>query len=618
MTDIIFLPQPRQIISSTGVFPLVSGKMILLDSSNTQETFFAAKRWQFALQNSNNFHWEITTSKAVPAEQVGLTLRVDPGRVSHHQGYELVINSNQIRVTGGDDAGVFYGVCTLIQLLTQSIEKPIVHLPGLKIIDYPDFPSRGVMLDISRDKVPTLDTVCELVDRLAGWKINQLQLYTEHTFAFRNHPEPWLKASPFTGEDILILDAYCRQRYIELVPNQNSFGHMHRWLKYPKYNSLAECPTGYDYPWGGHSNEPFTLCPSDPGSIQLIREIYDELLPHFSSTMFNVGCDETWDLGKGRSRSECETRGIGRVYLDFLHKIYTEVRTRGRRMQFWGDIILQHPELVAELPNDMIALEWGYDANHPFDENCAKFEAAGIDFYVCPGTSSWNSIAGRTDNALGNLLSAAENGLKHGAIGYLITDWGDNGHWQPLPVSFLGFAAGAAYSWSLDTNRELDITQAISRYAFDDPSGNYGKVAYDLGNVYRVIGIELGNASILFTVLHTPLDKLIKFNEQVPLDKIQNTMKAIDTAMDLFASTRCTRPDSEIINLEYRFVAHTLKHACYRALLAFGVDEKSRQELAADMDEIMREYETVWLARNHPGGLVDSMARFQQAKGDYL
>jgi N-acetyl-beta-hexosaminidase len=129
-------------------------------------------------------------------------------------------------------------------------------MPCLSIIDYPDFQSRGVMLDISRDKVPTLQTLCELTDRLASWKINQLQLYTEHTFAYRNHPEPWENSSPFTGEDIIILDEYCKQRYIELVPNQNSFGHMHRWLKLPRYKPLAECPDGYDFPWGGHSDEP--------------------------------------------------------------------------------------------------------------------------------------------------------------------------------------------------------------------------------------------------------------------------------------------------------------------------------------------------------------------------
>jgi hexosaminidase len=488
MTQVTLLPVPRMIEFLSGEYFLTSGKLILLDSKYPQDLFFSALRWKKTLLGYRNINWEITCSKSVPISDVGLMLRVDPDHVPHHQGYELRVDSSAVQITGCDSAGVFYGICTLIQLLQKPDYQSRDHLPFVHIIDHPDFAARGVMLDISRDKVPTLDTVCNLVDRLASWKINQIQLYTEHTFAYHNHPEPWANSSPFTGEDILILDEFCKQRHVDLVPNQNSFGHMHRWLIHPQYQHLAECPNGYDYPWGGHSNAPFSLCPLDPGSVELIRDIYDELLPHFSSHMFNVGCDETWDLGQGRSKNECENRGTGRVYLDFLLKIYKETRARGRRMQFWGDIILQQPELVSELPKDVIALEWGYEANQPFDAHCEKFSAADLDFYVCPGTSSWNSIAGRTDNALANLLSASDNGIKHGAIGYLNTDWGDNGHWQTLTISYLGFAAGAAYSWSPDANRGLDIVRALDLYAFEDSTDIMGSIAYNLGNIYRGIG----------------------------------------------------------------------------------------------------------------------------------
>ena len=150
-----------------------------------------------------------------------------------------------------------------------------------------------------------------------------------------------------TGEEILALDAYCRERYIELVPNQNSFGHMARWLTHPRYRPLAETQDGFDTPWG-HDDYPLSLCPVDPGSMELVRSLFDELLPHFSSRQFNVGCDETIDLGQVRSKAAVEELGTGRVYLDFLLQIYREVKARGRTMQFWGDIIMAHPELVPE------------------------------------------------------------------------------------------------------------------------------------------------------------------------------------------------------------------------------------------------------------------------------
>ena len=252
----------------------------------------------------------------------------------------------------------------------------------------------------------------------------------------------------------------------------------------------------------------FSLCPADPGSLDLVRGLFDELLPHFTSGMFNVGCDETWDLGQGRSAEVCRTLGRGRVYLDFLLKIHREVHARGRTMQYWGDIIIQHPELIDELPRDAIALEWGYEADHPFDAHGEKFAAAGIPFYVCPGTGSWRTLAGRTSSVLGNLRNAAENGLKHGAVGYLNTDWGDEGHWQPLPVSYLGFAYGAAVSWACDAARDLDLAPALSRYAFGDPTGTLGGVALELGNLYQETGVALFNATVFFQVLHLPAQRI--------------------------------------------------------------------------------------------------------------
>ena len=99
------------------------------------------------------------------------------------------------------------------------------------------------------------------------------------------------------------------------------------------------------------------LAVTEPGSLKLVQELYDELLPNFSSRQVNIGGDETYDLGQGKSKALVEEKGVGRVYLDFLMSLYREIKARGRTMQFWGDIIVKYPELVAELPRDAIALE---------------------------------------------------------------------------------------------------------------------------------------------------------------------------------------------------------------------------------------------------------------------
>jgi len=553
-------------------------------------------------------------------------VHVDPAQVRQTEAYRLTIGPDSIHIVAHDAAGAFYAAMTMRQLARQC--AGMGEVPCLRIEDWPDFPHRGVMLDISRDKVPTMETLYALVDLLAEWRINQFQLYTEHTFAYRHHREVWEHASPMTGEQVMALDAYCRQRFIELVPNQNSFGHLHRWLKHPRYRHLAETPAGFQSPWG---DDPFSLCPLEPGSLELLAELFDELLPHFSSRQFNVGCDETFDLGQGRSRAACEERGVGRVYLEFLLKIHQLVQRHGRTMQFWGDIILHYPDLIPELPKDIIALEWGYEADHPFARNSQKFAQAGVPYYVCPGTSSWNSIAGRTANALGNLWNAAESGCAHGAIGYLITDWGDNGHWQHLPVSFLGYAYGAAVSWAAQANQELDLPRALDLHAFQDAAGVMGRLAYDLGNAYQEVGLLVPNASLLALLLLHPDQPVTESDwPGLTVEGLERTLDYVDRVMaPLFSQARMAlyrtvqygaRPDAELIADEFRNAAALLRHACRLGIARLhaesgeitSIPAETRRALASQLEGTMAEYRRLWLSRNRPGGLADSVGRMER------
>jgi len=454
------------------------------------------------------------------------------------------------------------------------------------------------MLDISRDKVPTLATLKSLIDLLAEWKINQLQLYTEHTFAYRDHAEVWKEASPLTGAEIVELDAYCAARFIELVPNQNSFGHMERWLRHDRYRPLAESADGAETPWGYLWKGPFSLCPTDPKCVEFLSGLYDELLANFGSGLFNVGCDETFDIGQGRSRQAVEERGKTRVYLEFLKKVHALVSERGRTMMFWGDIILDEPRLIGELPRPIIALDWGYEADHPFDVECRALSESGIPFYVCPGTSSWLSIAGRTDNMLGNQLSAATQGLALGACGYLNTDWGDHGHLQYLPISYAGFAAGAAYSWCLNSNRDLNLAAALDLHAFHDSAGVLGDVALNLGNVYKFVGKLQKNSSALFRILvpsSTHKDPL----EGITREGLVAAEAAIESAVAPLGKSKC----APLLAAEFANAAAMLRYAC----------RLGRGEGSEETESIIAEHKRLWLARNRPGGLDDSVARLHHS-----
>ena len=348
------------------------------------------------------------------------------------------------------------------------------------------------MLDISRGRVPKLETLLDLAEKLADFKINELQLHTEHTFAYKKYKHVWQSWGALTAKEIQILGARCRELGINLVPNQNSFGHLRYFLEHPKLRKLGDISTPYEAESGnaatGHQDflrRPTTLAPNHPGTLPFLSGLYDELLPNFPSRFFNVGCDETWDLGKGQSRQLCEAKGKGRVYLDLLKEIHREVSTRGKTMLFWGDIILKYPKLIRGLPKNTIALNWGYEKDHPFEREAAKFAKANIPFYVCPGTSTWQTLIGKHDNAFANLRAAAKAGKKHGAIGLLNTDWGDGGHPQPLAVSWPLFAAGAAASWNSTPLEENVLTAILNRDVFEDARGKIAQAGLKLGLAHK-------------------------------------------------------------------------------------------------------------------------------------
>ena len=550
----------------------------------------------------------------------GTVFRSDSGLpVANPEGYRLSIGKGGITVAADAPAGAFYAAMTLRQIVRQC---PKGELPCLEIHDWPDFKARGVMLDISRDKVPTMATLFRLVDLLAEFKLNQFQLYTEHTFAYAEHKTVWKDASPMTAAEIRELDTHCAQRGIELVPNQNSFGHMERWLRHDAYRHLAEAPDGWTSIWGERRNYAFSLTPADPGSLRLVESLYDELLPNFKSRMLNVGCDETFDLGQGRSKALCDQRGTGHVYFDFLMQIHRLVKERGHTMQFWGDIILRHPELIPDLPKDLIALNWGYEANHPFDKECRAFACAGVPFYVCPGTSAWNTVGGRWENARANLLNAAENGLKHGAIGFLNTEWGDNGHFQQLPIAYPGFVYGAVLSWAVEQNRNLDIEAVLSCHLFADTTGRLARALILLGNAYLKTGVFPPNNTILSHLLLEPeylkvSPKASRLIEKLRPANLTAAATEIRVAVKSLAQARPRARDAAFLKGEMDLAASMMAFACRLGVArakakggkAAAIPGSERIKLAKELGGLIVGYKKIWLKRNRSGGLKESVSR---------
>jgi hexosaminidase len=500
--------------------------------------------------------------------------------------------------------------------------------------DWPSFATRGVMLDVSRDRVPTMQSLRALMGPLAALKINHLQLYTEHTFAYTGHETAWRGWSPLTPDEVRELDECCRAYGIELSANQNCFGHLAKWLNHPKYQHLAETTDDWvfqneteAFPRSG----PFSLCPTDPRSIEFIKDLLRQLLPCFNSPLVNIGCDETFDVGWGRSKQAVAERGRAAVYFDFVRKIAEVVNSHGKRPMFWADIALTHPESIPLIPKDMIGLAWGYEPDAKFGEWCSRLRAAGREAWVCPGTSSWRSITGRTAERRANIRRAAREGAANGATGFLITDWGDSGHHQQWPIALHAIAEAADAAWNADNLDNYD-PRAASRHVMGDPSQKLGPWLDALGDAdsaMRRIGgrmspgqppTHLRNSSVLFCDMHMP-DRSAKDDDE----KLRRGLASLPVDLWDHAAARvhelaAIRPPvaHDLTSAE---LSHTLDVASFAAVRGLWrrtgkYSAKDRKELASWLRTILAKHRELWLATSREGGLEDSCGFYQRIIDD--
>ncbi|MFZ4576577.1 MAG: beta-N-acetylhexosaminidase, partial [Phycisphaerales bacterium] len=496
------------------------------------------------------------------------------------QAYRLQVGADGAVVEAAAVAGARHGLATLRQLVAQYGAA----VPRCEIEDHPSFAVRGLMLDVSRDRVPTMVQLFEVVDLLADLKMNHLQLYTEHTFAYEGHEAVWSGWSPMTPDEVRRLDTYARARGVELAANQNCFGHLRSWLEHPHYRHLAETHGDWMFDVWPRSG-PFSLCPTDPASLAFVEGLLDQLMPCFTSPRINIGCDETYDIAYGRSKEAVAERGRAAVYMEFVRAVAGAVKARGGVPMFWADIALSHPECIAEIPEEMIALAWGYEADAPFAKWCEALGAAGRRAWVCPGTSSWRSITGRTTESRANIESAAKCALTHGAEGFLLCDWGDTGHWQQWPIVQMAIAHGAGASWRAE-RPEFDAA-AASFVLFGDRSSFIAEWLTVLGDIdlplretcgalSRPDLVRLRNQSAIF------IDMFKNWSEQREVGEIEQ-WRGVTEHCAALRSVLDGIPLSPLLRAE---LVHTLNLAEFAAARAVARrDGASQREFAATARE---------------------------------
>ncbi len=620
------LPEPKQVVLEAGFFRLDADTRIVLLPSANNAAFGAASSLQREIQESTSLCPRIEKTAEPTGRVNAILLAADYGAAqaflgelpeqlapgpADRQAYRIQISSDRVLVIGAGDEGLYYAIQTLRQICRLEHSR----WPALFIADWPSLSCRGLMLDVSRGKVPTLETLRLLIDHLSLFKANVLQLYTEHTFVFPHHPRIGESAGSLSGNDIMELDAYARAHHVELMPNLNSFGHCEHLLSLPGYRDLAESAAAW------------SLCPTDERTYELIDDLYGDLLPAFSSKTLNIGCDETYDLGKGRSKEAVAHEGTGRLYLRHILRLYEIARRRGARIQLWGDILLHYPELVGELPQDITLLDWHYEAADDYP-SVRVFAESGREFWVCPGTSSWNTLFPRIENSNANIRALARTGVEHGARGLLNTDWGDSGHYQPIGQCWYGYAFGAAQAWSGGVTEDAVFDASFAPLYFGASGDSVVSGMRALGRLNTLPGMARPNAS---RSIHALLDEPLvgPLADEIPAETARELVHRSDEAVvqfyDAMAISRDRRSleemalSAQLMGLAGRKL--TLSREV-RALLARPIDdteqmavqlERSADAFAAlnsELGALTLLFQEQWLRRARASEIGISLGHF--------
>jgi len=533
-------------------------------------------------------------------------LKLDTAVLDKRESYLLSVSSSGALIAAKSDEGVFYGVQTLRQLVRS--DKGGAYIPHVTIADWPAMRYRGMSVDISRGPILTEEQIKLLIRRFSSYKMNMLSFYIEHLFPYKSSPMVTPEGGEFPPELMRRLVDYAQKFHIEIVPQQQTFGHLHHMLKLERYADMAEVPHGS------------VLAAESPRAYDWIRDASAELTASTKSRFLHIGSDETVELGQGRSKAYAERVGVGQVYMDHMRKVADLLKPLNRTLMFWGDIALNHPDLVPTLPKDIVAMTWNYSPGKDFNQFILPFKNAGLQFFVCPGVNNWSRIFPNFTNALGNINNFVRDGKKHGALGMFNTEWADDGE-SLFNMTWYANVFGAAAAWQEGTVDIIAFDRAFDWAFYRHDGDTFVKAIRQLDRIHGLLVSARGGDGNDQLTWFDPFSKdgaeLVR-----KLAPIAPEMRKLaeDAYIQVTAESSNATMNQDTLAL-IRFAAKRFDYVGMRVQFAqemaqFYRDKRARSasyravDLCHYINELKVAYRNLWLAENRPYWIENVMVRF--------
>jgi hexosaminidase len=549
------------------------------------------------------------------------------------QGYVLDVGPNTIVIAGKDCAGLFYAAQTLRQLVVPVGQDARIF--GVQVRDWPALQYRGTQVDMSRGPVPKLSYLKKIVRTIAQFKMNQLYMYIEDSYRLDGQPLWGILSDTLSRSEWNELVGYAARYHVEIVPATEACGHMHKVLRFEQYSGVAERPHGH------------SLAVQDPHMLDFLNSMYEQMLPVFPSSIYNIGCDETVELGKGRSKDLVDQEGYGKVYVDNLVRVAKLLESYNKQVMFWGDIATEHPEMISSLPKNLIVASWEYGAHASYMKWLKPFEGTGMKIFVCPWVGNTSVMVPDYEEAAYNIEHFITEGKKAGAVGTIITVWNDDGETLYSP-GWWSIVYGAACAWEPGLTDVKEFNQKYDWAFYRNPDHRFADALMSLSHMNEIMragkpadafDMQYGGASdTLFW--HDPFSPTGRSDIQKMLPVASLMRRTAENAYTVFADSASRAKRNaytlesmkfaalriDVLGMRYQFAQEISNRYADAVAHAGG---KDHEMASADLEDIqstngrledLRDYTTrltdlyrqLWLSENLPTWMPNMLQLYQR------
>lgn len=463
------IPKPQIIEMKSGSFSFPSTIKISINSNEKNKLSFTTN----LLKNSFLEYLDIKAENVNDNNGNIIFIQKEiPELINKHEGYKFEIKDEKVVITSSTARGLFFGAMSLLQLIENSTKN---EFNNVEIIDFPDLAVRGISDDISRGQVSTLDNFKKIISSIARYKMNTYMPYIEDVLQFDAFHTIGVNRGALSKSEVKELIEYADKHFVEIIPIFQTLGHYENILSQEEFLHYAEFP-------GAAS-----LCVSCEETYEFLEIMLKEVFELFPSEYFHMGADESYDVGLGKSKHLVENSNIATVHAKHYERVNDICKKYGKKVLMYGDIILQHPEILDLLPKDITVVTWHYRADFEYPST-KTFNNYGFNYYVSPSVWNFHTTFPTNVNALPNIEYIIKSGIENGAAGMINSNWGDYGAETIKELIYYGYTWSAQCSWNF---KDSDISEFSINY-FND-----------------FFGIDDINAAELYATMSNPHNQFV-------------------------------------------------------------------------------------------------------------